>query len=155
MQRRNTAWASSRSSSAAKDALSSISGAKSLDFLVPPAGLSDSAVVFPAVKQAVNAGRGPNTRGSGNIITDGSVVVVLEGYGLPTFQDGAVTAIIDELGAYRWDTGNQRSELVFSGDGIFSSTRRTLAYARLEARAPDAGGSIGRRAPGGGFSLAT
>ncbi len=83
------------------DSLRSSFGDQLLDFLVPPSGISDTAVVFPAITQRTNAGRGQNTRASENIITNGSVVVVPEGYGLLTFQDGAVTAVIGEPGAYK------------------------------------------------------
>ncbi len=107
------------------DSLKGTFGDQFLDFLVPPSGLSDTAVVFPAVTQGTNAGRGQNTRGSENIITNGSVVVVPEGYGLLTFQDGAVTAVIGEPGAYKWDSEDQNSKSVFSGGGIFSSTLKT------------------------------
>jgi membrane protease subunit (stomatin/prohibitin family) len=107
------------------DSLKGTFGDQFLDFLVPPSGLSDTAVVFPAVTQGTNAGRGQNTRGSENIITNGSVVIVPEGYGLLTFQDGAVTAVIGEAGAYKWDSEDQNSKSVFSGGGIFSSTLKT------------------------------
>lgn len=107
------------------DSLKGTFGDQFLDFLVPPSGLSDTAVVFPAVTQGTNAGRGQNTRGSENIITNGSVVIVPEGYGLLTFQDGAVTAVIGEPGAYKWDSEDQNSKSVFSGGGIFSSTLKT------------------------------
>jgi len=109
----------------AKDAINSTFGDQYLDFLVPPDGLSDTAVVFPAVKQATNAGRGQNTRGSENIITNGSVIVVPEGYGLLTFQDGAVTGLVAEPGAYRWDSEDQNSKSVFSGGGLLSPTVTT------------------------------
>jgi membrane protease subunit (stomatin/prohibitin family) len=109
----------------AKDAINSTFGDQYLEFIVPPDGLSDTAVTFAGVKQAKNAGRGQNTRGSDNIITNGSIVVVPEGYGLLTFQDGAVTAVIGEPGAYKWDSEDQNSKSVFSGGGIFSSTLKT------------------------------
>ncbi len=109
----------------AKDAINSTFGDQYLDFVVPPDGLSDTAVVFPGVKQATNAGRGRNTHGSENIITNGSIVVVPEGYGLLTFENGAVTAVIGEPGAYRWDSADQQSKSVFSGGGFFSSTLKT------------------------------
>jgi membrane protease subunit (stomatin/prohibitin family) len=107
------------------DSLKSTFGDQWLDFLVPPSGVSDTAVVFPAVTQKTNAGRGQNTRASENIISNGSVVVVPEGYGVLTFQDGAVTAVIGEPGAYRWDSEDQNSKSVFSKGGIFSSTFKT------------------------------
>ena len=96
-----------------------------VDFLVPPSDVSDTAVVFPAVVKGTNAGRGQNTRLSENIITNGSKIVVPEGYGLITFQDGGVTGFIGESGAYKWDSNDQNSKSVFTGGGIFSSTLQT------------------------------
>ena len=110
---------------AATDSLKSTFGDQFLDFLVPPDGVADTAIIFPAVTQATNAGRGENTRGSENIITNGSVVIIPEGYGLLTFQDGAVTSVVGEPGAYKWDSEDQNSKSVFSGGGIFSSTLKT------------------------------
>lgn len=110
---------------AAWDSLKSTFGDQFLDFLVPPAGIGDTAVVFPAVTQGTNAGRGQNTRGSENIITNGSVVIVPEGYGLLTFQDGAITAVVAEPGAFKWDSEDQNSKSVFSGGGLLSSTFTT------------------------------
>jgi len=96
-----------------------------IDFLVPPSDVSDTAVVFPAVVQGTNAGRGQNTRLSSNIITNGSKIVVPEGYGLLTFQDGSITAFVGEAGAYTWDSADQNSKSVFTGGGFFSSTLQT------------------------------
>lgn len=110
---------------AAGDAIKSTFGDQWLDFLVPPSGVSDTAMVFPAVVQRNNNGRGQNTRASENIITNGSVVVVPEGYGLLTFQDGAVTALIAESGAYRYDNADQNSKSVFTGGGLISATVTT------------------------------
>ena len=61
------------------------------DFLMPPPGLTPTAALFPAVPQDQNAGRGSNTKGSANIITNGSRIIVPEGYALVTFQDGEIT----------------------------------------------------------------
>ncbi|WP_291379482.1 SPFH domain-containing protein [Demequina sp.] len=107
------------------DSLKGTFGDQFLDFLVPPRGLSDTAIVFPAVTQGTNAGRGQNTRASENIITNGSVIIVPEGYGLLTFQDGAITSVVGEPGAYKWDSEDQNSKSVFSGGGVFSSTLKT------------------------------
>ena len=68
------------------------------DFIVPPANLAPTAAIFPGVPQGQNAGRGSNTKGSENIITNGSRLIVPEGYGLMTFQDGAITGFIAEPG---------------------------------------------------------
>ena len=47
--------------------------------------------MFPAVPQGTNAGRGSNTRAPTSIITNGSKIVVPEGYGLLLIQDGELT----------------------------------------------------------------
>lgn len=56
------------------------------DFYTVPAGLPSTAALFAAVPQGTNAGRGSNTSGSSNIITNGSKIIVPEGYGLLLFQ---------------------------------------------------------------------
>ena len=93
-----------------------------LDFLVPPANLPPTAALFPAVTKSTNAGRGSNTQGSENVITNGSKIVVPEGYGLLTFQDGQLTGFIAEPGGYTYSSDNQQSHSVFAGDGFVSPT---------------------------------
>ena len=72
------------------------------DFYTVPAGLPSTAALFAAVAQGTNAGRGSNTKGSSNIITNGSKIIVPEGYGLLLMQDGAITALAAQAGAYLW-----------------------------------------------------
>ncbi|MBS0458121.1 MAG: SPFH domain-containing protein [Proteobacteria bacterium] len=88
------------------------------DFLTVPDGLPATAALFSAVPRGTNAGRGSNTKGSSNIITNGSKIVVPEGYGLLLFQDGKVTALVAEAGAYEWHSDDLNSKSIFSGDGI-------------------------------------
>ncbi len=95
------------------------------DFFVPPAGLAPTAALFPAVAQGQNAGRGSNTKGSENIITNGSRIVVPEGYGLLTFQDGQLTGFIAEPGGFIFTSEDQNSKSIFAGDGILSPTITT------------------------------
>ncbi len=95
------------------------------DFLVPPSGLEPTAALFPAVPQGQNAGRGSNTQGSTHIITNGSRILVPEGYGLLTFQDGQLTAVVAEPGGYIWASQDPNSRSVFAGDGIIASTIQT------------------------------
>jgi len=90
------------------------------DFYTVPAGLPPTAALFAAVPQATNAGRGSNTRASSNIITNGSKIVVPEGYGLLLLQDGAITAFVAEPGGYEWRSDDINSQSVFAGDGIVS-----------------------------------
>ena len=88
------------------------------DFYTVPQGLPATAALFAAVPQGSNAGRGSNTRGSSNIITNGSKIVVPEGYGLLLFQDGAITGFVAEPGAYEWRSDDLNSKSIFTGGGF-------------------------------------
>lgn len=90
------------------------------DFYTVPAGLPSTAALFAAVPQGTNAGRGSNTSGSSNIITNGSRIVVPEGYGLLLFQDGKITGFVAEPGGYEWRSDDINSKSIFAGDGIVS-----------------------------------
>jgi membrane protease subunit (stomatin/prohibitin family) len=90
------------------------------DFYTVPAGLPSTAALFAAVPQGTNAGRGSNTSASSNIITNGSKIVVPEGYGLLLFQDGKITAFVAEPGGYEWRSDDLNSKSIFAGDGIVS-----------------------------------
>jgi len=91
------------------------------DFYTIPAGLPATAALFAAVPQGTNAGRGSNTKGSSNIITNGSKIVVPEGYGLLLFQDGKITGFAAEPGGYEWRSDDLNSKSIFSGDGLVDS----------------------------------
>ncbi|MCL3862501.1 SHOCT domain-containing protein [Actinotalea sp. K2] len=101
------------------------------DFLAPPANLAPTAALFPAVAQGQNAGRGSNTRASENIITNGSRILVPEGYGLLTFQDGQLTGLVAEPGGFIFSSDDQNSQSVFAGDGILSPTV-TMSWERFK-----------------------
>ncbi|MBK6727365.1 MAG: SPFH domain-containing protein [Xanthomonadales bacterium] len=88
------------------------------DFYTVPDGLPATAALFAAVPRGTNAGRGSNTKGSSNIITNGSKIVVPEGYGLLLFQDGKVTGFAAEAGGYEWRSDDLNSKSIFSGDGL-------------------------------------
>ncbi len=88
------------------------------DFYTVPAGLPATAALFAAVPQGSNAGRGSNTRGSSNIISNGSKIVVPEGYGLILFQDGGITGFAAEPGAYEWRSDDLNSKSIFAGDNF-------------------------------------
>jgi len=91
------------------------------DFYTVPGGLPATAALFAAVPQGTNAGRGSNTKGSSNIITNGSKIVVPEGYGLLLFQDGAITGFAAEPGGYEWRSDDLNSKSIFSGGGLVDS----------------------------------
>lgn len=90
------------------------------DFHTVPQGIPQTAAVFPAVRNGTNAGRGSNVRSSEAIITNGSQIIVPEGYGLLTFQDGQLTSLVAEPGAYVWNSDDPSSESIFAGDGFVS-----------------------------------
>ena len=88
------------------------------DFYTVPEGLPATAALFAAVPRGTNAGRGSNTTGSSNIITNGSKIVVPEGYGLLLFQDGAITGFAAEPGGYEWNSNDLNSQSIFTGGGF-------------------------------------
>lgn len=90
------------------------------DFYTVPDGLPATAALFAAVPRGTNAGRGSNTKGSSNIITNGSKIVVPEGYGLLLMQDGKITGFAAEPGGYEWRSDDINSQSIFAGDGIVS-----------------------------------
>ncbi len=90
------------------------------DFYTVPSGLAPTAALFAAVPQGQNAGRGSNTKGSDGVITNGSKILVPEGYGLVLMQDGAITGFAAEAGAYEWNSEAQDSQSIFAGNGIVS-----------------------------------
>lgn len=92
------------------------------DYLVPPSSLAPTAALFPAVAQGQNRGRGSNTKGSENIITNGSLIVVPEGYALMTFENGELTGLIAEPGGYEYRSNDPNSQSIFAGDGILAPT---------------------------------
>ncbi len=88
------------------------------DFHTVPDGLPATAALFAAVPRGTNTGRGSNTKGSSNIITNGSKIVVPEGYGLLLFQDGAITGFAAEPGGYEWNSNDLNSQSIFTGGGF-------------------------------------
>lgn len=93
-----------------------------VDYLLPPAGLAPTAAIFPAVPKGQNAGRGSNTKGSENIISDGSLIVVPEGYALMTFHNGELTGLVAEPGGYTFTTTDPQAQSIFTGGGFLAST---------------------------------
>ena len=92
------------------------------DFYGPRVGVPATAALFEAVPQGVNAGRGENTKGSENIISNGSKIIVPEGTALITMQDGAITGLIAEPGGFIYTSEDPNSQSMFAGDGIFGQT---------------------------------
>jgi membrane protease subunit (stomatin/prohibitin family) len=92
------------------------------DYYVPKPGIPGTAALSEAVSQGENAGRGSNTSGSVNIITNGSKIVVPEGMALVLMQDGAITGFSAEPGGFEYRSDDLNSQSIFSGDGFLSAT---------------------------------
>ncbi len=90
------------------------------DFYKPMDGVSATAAVYKAVPQGTNAGRGENTEGSVNIISNGSKIIVPEGMALITLQDGAVTGCVVEPGGFIYSNEDPNAQSIFGGDGIIA-----------------------------------
>ena len=95
------------------------------DFYVPRGNVPATAAIFGAEKKGTDAGRVENTKGSENIITNGSKIVVPEGTALITLQDGAITGCITEPGGFIFQSNDQNSQSFLAGNGIISSTLKT------------------------------
>ena len=92
------------------------------DFYMPREDVPATAAIFQAVPKGTNNGRGSNTKGSENVITNGSKIVVPEGTALITIQDGAITGFISEPGGFEFRSDDPNSRSFFAGDGIIAST---------------------------------
>lgn len=92
-----------------------------LDFYGPGSLDSGTLGIFPAKPQGQNAGRGQNTKGNNNIISNGSKIIVPEGTALITMQDGMITGIINEPGGFTYSSDDVNSQSIFAGDGLTAS----------------------------------
>jgi membrane protease subunit (stomatin/prohibitin family) len=92
------------------------------DFFIVPSGMPGTAGLFPAVQQETNKDRGVNVGHSDNIISNGSKLVVPEGFALITIENGAITGFISEPGGYTYSSESKYSRTFFAGGGIFAST---------------------------------
>ena len=90
------------------------------DFYMPRPNVPATAALFEAVPKGESAGRGENTKGSENIISNGTKIIVPEGTALITIQDGAITGMIAEPGGFIYKSDDPNSQSMFAGDGIFS-----------------------------------
>jgi len=101
------------------------------DFLTVPSGVEPTAALFPAVPSGTNSGRGSNIQQSDLVITNGSKIVVPEGYGLITTQDGEITSFVAEAGGYVWQADNLNSQSIFADGGVVDPVVR-LSWERFK-----------------------
>jgi len=91
------------------------------DFLTLPPNTSATAAIVPALAVGQNNNRGQNFKGSVGVISNGSRILVPEGYALLTFQDGGITGFITEAGGYTYYANQPQAQSVFAGDGFVNS----------------------------------
>ncbi|MFI3260348.1 MAG: SPFH domain-containing protein [bacterium] len=101
-------------------ALGSTLGDQWLDYYAPSSSISATTCIHKAVQVQTNNGRGSNTSGSSNVISNGSKIVVPEGMALITMQDGALTGLITDAGGYEFKSDDINAQSIFAGDGIVS-----------------------------------
>lgn len=87
------------------------------DFFTVPTGLSATVGVCSAVRVHEAQDRSSNTKGSQSVISDGSMILVPEGFALVTLENGAVTGYVSEPGGYIWRSNDVNSRSVFAGSG--------------------------------------
>jgi membrane protease subunit (stomatin/prohibitin family) len=104
------------------DSVGGMLGDQWQDFYTPRNDVSATTIIYPGTPQGTNNGRGSNTHGSMGIISNGSKIVVPEGTGVITMQNGAITGLITEPGGFIFRSDDPQSKSVFAGDGIISST---------------------------------
>lgn len=110
---------------AASDAMGGVLGDQWKDFYTVPEDVRPTAALFAAVSRGRVAGRGVNRAGSPGVISNGSRIVVPEGYGLVLMEEGGITGFVAQPGAYVWRSDAPDSQSVFAGDGIVSPLIRT------------------------------
>jgi membrane protease subunit (stomatin/prohibitin family) len=103
---------------AASDATGGVVGDQWRDFFTVPHGLRSTAAMFAAVPHNTSDGRGANTGWSTGVISNGSRIVVPEGYGLVLMQEGGITGFVAEPGGYEWHSDAPDSQSIFAGDGF-------------------------------------
>jgi membrane protease subunit (stomatin/prohibitin family) len=92
------------------------------DFVTVPNEITEHTVLAIGIPQSQNNGRGSNTKASAGIITNGSKILVPQGFGAIFTQEGKVTNYTDEPGGYVFDAGNDpNAQSVFSGGGFVNS----------------------------------
>ncbi|MCL2802571.1 MAG: SPFH domain-containing protein [Micrococcales bacterium] len=89
-----------------------------LEFITAPA-FDEQLLVAPGLFQAQNQGRGSNTRGSANIISDGSRLLIPENTALVVTDGGRIKDVSVEPGYYSFANDGQPS--LFAGDGFRKS----------------------------------
>lgn len=110
---------------AAEDSLTGVLADQWKDFYTIPDGVPSTAAMFAAVPRGTNAGLGVNISGSTNVISNGSKILVPEGYALVLMENGGITGFVAQPGAYEWRSDAPDSQSIFAGDGVVSPLIKT------------------------------
>lgn len=96
-----------------------------IDYVCPPATLTDHVLVAPGVSVKQNNGRGSNTKGSTNIISNGSRILVPEGCSCIILNNGQITDLVTEPGGFVYNTNDPNAQSIFAGDGFSSMIKQS------------------------------
>ena len=88
------------------------------DFIGPSANITATTAIAPGVNMGTNNDRGSNTHGSVGVITNGSKILVPEGWAAVTMQDNAVTGLITEPGGFTYTSDDQNATSFLAGGSL-------------------------------------
>ena len=94
-----------------------------LEYMVPPANMTDHVAIAKAVPNKVEGSENNDGEENAGVISDGSKFLVPEGTCLVVLENGAITAVIAEPGGYEYRSQNiPEARSMFAKDGFFAST---------------------------------
>ena len=93
------------------------------DCIIPRSDATATSGIFHAIRKGTDSGRGSNTKGSENVITNGTKIVVPEGTALITMQDGMITGCITEPGGFIYQSNDPNSQSFLAGNGLGTSLK--------------------------------
>ena len=94
-----------------------------LEYMAPPASMTDHVLLARATPVKSNGSENNDGEENANVISNGSKFLVPEGTCLITVENGGITGVISEPGGYTYTTENvPEAKSMFSGDGFFAST---------------------------------
>lgn len=92
-----------------------------LEYMAPPATMTDHVLLAKAVPVKSNGSENNDGEENANIITNGSKFLVPEGTCLITVENGGIVSVIAEPGGYTYSSNAAEAKSLFT-DGFFSAT---------------------------------
>ncbi len=107
-----------------KGALSGSFANQWLEYMVPPANMTDHVAIAKAIPNKVAGSENNDGEETAGVISDGSKFLVPEGTCLVVVENGGIAAVIGEAGGYEYHSqdNNPESKSLFAKDGFFAST---------------------------------